>query len=169
MMLEIAPRLRNKTEIAHGTHAAETDGQIVHRKRLAARSGCEKAADVASLFRRGLVLLPGQDAGDQPDQAGRRKPQYGEHQQADEQQPVLPERREQLRQQHDNQSADDRTQHPIGAAQHHDQQEQDRLKERKGFGADEIADRGIDAARQAGRDRRDAERRGADERRIEPD
>ena len=40
----------------------------------------------------------------------------------------------------------ERTEHAIGAAEHDDQQEQDRLEERKRFRADEIADRGEDAA-----------------------
>ena len=162
-------RLRLEVEIAHGAHAAETHRKIAHRKRLAACAGGEKAADVASLFCKRVALLPGQNARDQPDQARRREPQHGQHQHADEQEPVLAERREQFRQQHHDQGADDRTEHAIGAAQHHDQEEQDRLKERKGFRADEIADRSIDAAGQAGRDRRNAERRGANERRIEFD
>ena len=56
------------------------------------------------------------------------------------------ERRQQLRQQHDDERADERTEHALGAAEHHDQQEQDRLEERKRFRADEIADRGEHAA-----------------------
>ena len=73
-------RLRLEGEIAHGAHAAEIHRKIAHRKRLSACAGGEKAADVASLFCKRVALLPGQNARDQPDQARRRKPQHGQHQ-----------------------------------------------------------------------------------------
>ena len=49
--------------------------------------------------------------------------------------------------------------HAVGAADHHDQQEQDRLEERKRLRADEVAHRGEHAAGEARRRRREREGR----------
>src|SRR5258708_2225063 len=73
-----------------------------------------------------------------------------------------------LAKQKNNQGSHQRAEEPVGAANHHHEQKQDRLKERKGFRADEVGHRREHAAGEAGGDRRNRECGGSDQRRIKP-
>ena len=123
--------MRVEAQVPDRAHAAETHRQIAHRNAVAGSTGGEKAFDVASFSRDCLANLRWKQSGDDTNQTDGSETEHSEHQHADKQQAVLAERRQQLRQQHDDASADQWAEDAIGAPEHDDQKEQNRLKERK--------------------------------------
>src|SRR5262249_9015410 len=104
----------------------------------------------------------------QPNEASGRQPQHQQQQEPDEEQTILSKERKDLRQQHNDQGSHQRAEESVGAANHHYEKKQDRLKEREGFGADEVGHRREHGAGESGGDRRNRECGGSDQRRIKP-
>ena len=80
----------------------------------------------------------------------------------------MSKKRKDLWQQHNDQCSNQRAEESVGAANHHHEKKQDRLKERKRLRADEVGHRREQAAGESGGDRRNRECGGSDQRRIKP-
>src|ERR1700756_1014001 len=98
-----------------------------------------------------------------------RDPQHDEHEDANEQQAILTECGECLRQQYDDDRSNQWSAYSVDATDHDHEQKQDRLEERKRIRADEVCDGCEDATSHARHRSRDSERGGADHDRIEAD
>ena len=97
------------------------------------------------------------------------EPQHEKEGRAEEQQLIFGKAGEQLRQQHDHDGADQRTERRARTANDHDQQEHDRLREREPARADEACERREHAAGKPRRERREGECHDAHGDRIEPE
>ena len=129
-------------EVAHRAHAAEAHRQAARRERLARAPRAKMSRDVAR-SPAAVRLAPACR------RSGRSSPTKPSGASSSTTSSSGPTNSSRYWASHDSSSgssttidrADQRAQHPLGAADHHHQQEQDRLEEREGLRADEVADR----------------------------
>jgi hypothetical protein len=162
--------LRGERYVANGLRAAERDAESLDRE--PARRGavvaeeCPDARVVGFRCARHGFAHASLDRADDPlgDQ-----PQHEQQQRAEEEQSIFGEERQDLGQQHDDERARDRAEHRARAADQHDEQERDRLEERERLGTHEIREDRENRSCDAGEERRDDERYGANRDEVEAD
>ena len=97
---------------------------------------------------------------DEPHDTGRRDPKHGEEQDAEGEQAIFGEVGQQFRQQHHERRANHRPEGRTGAADHHPEQQQDRLQKRERTRTDIALERSKQGPGQRHRGRRDDESHG---------
>ncbi len=155
-------------EVGHGANTAEGDREVMHLESLSVGAR-EKGGNGFRRTRGFAIAVLFKEALDQTDDPAGREPQHEKEQHADEEQAIFREEGEHLRQEHDDNRAEQRAERAVGAADHDHEEEHDRLEEREGFGANEAGHRGKDAARESRHYGRKHEGRDPHHDRIEAD
>jgi hypothetical protein len=130
-------RARIEAEIVYRADSTEVHGQVACTK-AASGAGGQVSHHIPPLCCHWAPPTFLDQVCCQSHEAIGRQPQHQQQDEPDEEQTILSKKRKDLRQQHNDQCSNQRAEEPVGAANHHHEQKEDRLKEGKGFRADEV-------------------------------